>query len=126
VVSLLPLELDGSRTALDFESSQASVAPNRSVDTHSKCRHQQVVARGGPVVSEQEGLLDLLRHRQAGAPNPALSLHWRCELGASRVPQALAGRELQQFGGPVVLQGLRTSLRDREVQEVSANQYRSP
>lgn len=123
VVPLLSMELDGAGTAVDPESTQTPDTPNRP--GCGRCRQLQGTGgfhferRGGPIVSRQERLLDMLRRREAGTAHSAVQVHrWR-QLGAPRVPAALAGGKLCQFRHRTEVQSVRVALRDRAIQSVS-------
>uniref|UniRef100_A0A8D8FG23 (northern house mosquito) hypothetical protein n=1 Tax=Culex pipiens TaxID=7175 RepID=A0A8D8FG23_CULPI len=118
------MELDGPRTAVDSESTQTPDAPNRPRRGLFRCRWVRrrragsvhVHRRGGSVVPGEEGLLDLLRQRKARTAHPAVQVHRGRQLGAPRVPAAVARGKLRHLGHGAQVQGVRVAVRDRAVQ----------
>lgn len=131
MVPVLPVELDGPGTALDLEPKEVAQPPDRPhrshrwQGAHARWRRHRtttdVLPGGGPVVpAGEEGLLDLLRRREAGAADTAVQVYGRRELGASRVPAHVAGGELcKGRRGGAQVQGVRCTVRDQEDEQVS-------
>uniref|UniRef100_A0A2M4B0V9 Putative secreted protein n=1 Tax=Anopheles triannulatus TaxID=58253 RepID=A0A2M4B0V9_9DIPT len=79
LVPVLPVELDGTGATVDTEPAEAADAPDRSGGTGVDGGTGGTVnfghRRGGPIVSVEKGLLDLLRYGQTGTADPTVQVH---------------------------------------------------